>query len=292
MTVLLGVLPPYRSGLAGDPAALAGFASLAESAGVDALYLVEHVAVAADYTDGYPYSESGRMPLPEDCPIPDPLEVTAWLAALTTTLRFGTGVLVAPHHDPLVLAKRLATLDMVSGGRVDAGFGVGWMREEVEATGADFSTRGRRTTEMLRALRCALDEDPASFDGEFFSFEAMRVHPRPGRRIRLDVGGHGEAAARRAGTVGDGFHPLGLDDETLAARWALVRSTAEDAGRDPADLRLSVTLPVGAIDRSTVDRMRSLGVEQIVISTAATGGQELAEQLEAAVAVTAETNKG
>lgn len=283
----LGILPPYRAGVVADPGWMVGFAQLAESAGVGSLYLVEHVAVAAGYEGGYPYSRTGRMPLPDDCPIPDPLELTAFLAAHTTTLRFGTGVLVGPHHHPLTLAKRLTTLDALSGGRVDAGFGVGWMREEVEATGAAFGTRGRRTTELLAALRCALDDDPAGFDGEFFSFEAMRVHPRPGRRIRLEVGGHSEAAAIRAGEVGDGLHPLGMDDATLAARWDLARRTAQACGRDPDSLDLTITLPLASVDAEAVARARRAGVHRIVCSTATVDRAQLTPALSTAVQATA-----
>ena len=274
----LGVLPPYRSGVAADPEWMTAFAQLAETAGFESLYLVEHVAVAAGYADGYPYSKDGRMPLPEDCPIPDPLELTAFLAARTTTLRFGTGVLVGPNHNPVVLAKRLASLDALSGGRVDAGFGVGWMREEVESAGADFSTRGRRTSELLAALRELLEHDPASFEGEFFGFSDMRVHPRPTRRIRLDVGGHAEAAAVRAGRFGDGLHPLGLDDATLAARWDLARRCADESGRDPDALELTVTMPISKVDAPSLERAAAVGAVRIVCSTATSGaGSDPAE---------------
>lgn len=283
--MLIGVLPPYRAGVVADPGWITDFAVMAERAGVESLYLVEHVAVAAGYADGYPYSDSGRMPLAEDCPVPDPLELTAFLAARTTRLRFGTGVLVGPHHHPLTLAKRLATLDALSGGRIAAGFGVGWMREEVEATGAAFSTRGRRTTELLAALRVALQDDPATFHGEFFDFEAMRVHPRPSAPIRLDVGGHAEAAALRAGQVGDGMHPLGLDDETLAERWALCRRSAEEAGRDPDGLQLTITLPLQSVDAATVSRAHRLGAHRIVCSTATADAADLEEHVRAAVDV-------
>jgi len=281
--VLIGVLPPYRAGVVADPSWMTGFALMAEEVGAESLYLVEHVAVAAGYAQDYPYSGTGRMPLPEDCPIPDPLELTAFLAARTATLRFGTGVLVGPHHHPLTLAKRLSSLDVLSGGRVSAGFGVGWMREEVESTGAAFGTRGRRTTELLAALRTALDDDPATHVGEFFSFDSMRVHPRPTGRIRLDVGGHSEAAARRAGLVGDGLHPLGLDDEGLVRLWDLARRTAEEAGRDPGALELSVTLPVGGVDDAAVGRLRRLGVARVVCSAAGADLGSLRPALEAAV---------
>ncbi len=285
----VAVLPPYRSGVVADPEWMTEFARLAEELGFEALYLVEHVAVAAGYDDAYPYSADGRMPLPEECPIPDPLELTGFLAARTERLRFSTGVLVGPNHNPVVLAKRLATLDALSGGRVDAGFGVGWMREEVEAAGADFSTRGRRTTELLAALRQLLDTDPASFDGEFFSFSNLRVHPRPTRRIRLDVGGHVEAAAVRAGKVGDGLHPLGLDPQTLRQRWDLTRETAADAGRDPAGLQLSVTMPIGRLDEAAVESAAAAGVDRIIASTATRDPgmrpSELADAMAAAVSL-------
>ncbi|MGI9578093.1 MAG: LLM class F420-dependent oxidoreductase [Microthrixaceae bacterium] len=264
----LGILPPYRSGVVADPIWMTEFAQLAESVGFESLYLVEHAAVAAGYADGYPYSADGRMPLPEDCPIPDPLELTAYLAGRTETLRFSTGVLVGPNHNPVVLAKRLATLDALSAGRVDAGFGVGWMREEVESTGADFSTRGRRTTELLVALRTLLDDDPASFSGEFFEFSDLRVHPRPSGRIRLDVGGHAEAAALRAGRVGDGLHPLGLDPETLEGRWELARATASGAGRNPDALELSLTMALWKLDADAMETARAAGASRIICSTA------------------------
>lgn len=285
----LGILPPYRSGVVADPAWMTEFAQLAESSGFESLYLVEHAAVAAGYADGYPYSADGKMPLPEDTPIPDPLELTAFLAARTETLRFSTGVLVGPNHNPVVLAKRLATLDSLSGGRVDAGFGVGWMREEVESAGADFSTRGRRTTEMLIALRNLLDDDPASFSGEFFEFTDMRVHPRPSRRIRLDVGGHVEAAAVRAGQVGDGLHPLGLDPEVVASRMELACATASEAGRDPADIELSLTMGLSRLDAAAIEAARAAGASRIICSTATSDSgvapSEVAQSMRNAVAL-------
>ena len=282
----LGVLPPYRSGVVGDPAWMTDFAQMVEGLGVESLYLVEHVGVAADYAAEYPYSDSGQMPLPSDCPIPDPLDLTAFLAAKTTELRFGTGVLVAPHHHPLVLAKRLATLSVLSEGRISAGFGVGWMREEVEATGSDFSRRGKQTTEMLQALRDVLEDDPVGFSGEFFSFEPMYVDPRPVAPIALHVGGHSPAAARRSGLVADGFHPMGLDNETLTERWNLARATAESVGRDPAALELSVTLGASGIFPSAVAELAELGVSRIVCSTAGEDFASIESVLREAVSAT------
>jgi probable F420-dependent oxidoreductase len=279
-----GVLPPYRAGVTADPDWMTSFAVHAEQLGFDSLYTVAHVAVPTSYDETYPYSESGRMPLPEDCPIPDPLDLLAFLAGRTERILLGTGVVVGPHHHPLILAKRLATIDRLSGGRMLLGVGVGWMREELEATGVDFSTRGRRLDEVLAAMRAVWADEAASFHGDFFSFDAMRSEPRPVQvgGVPIHIGGHSEAAARRAGRFGDGFHPLGLDDATLVERWDLVRATAERAGRDPDRLELCTTLYVGSVDQEAVEHAASLGVSRIVCSTASADWSRLSEELEAA----------
>lgn len=288
-----GLLPPYRSGVAADPEWMTRFVQHAERCGFESVYTVEHVVVPGRYDETYPYSESGRMPLPVDCPIPDPLDLLAFLAARTERIRLGTGVMVVPHHHPLVLAKRLATIDVLSGGRVMLGAGVGWMREELEATGVDFSRRGRRLDETLRAMRALWSLPPyergaglpgASHHGEFFDFDDVWSEPRPVRPegVPIHIGGHSEAAARRCGRWGDGFHPLGLSDELLVQRWDLARRTAEEAGRDPEQLELSVTVGLGSLDPATVERFDGLGVHRIVASTAVSDLDRLTEELSSA----------
>lgn len=270
------------------------FARHAESCGFESIYTVEHVVVPGTYAEAYPYSATGRMPLAVDCPIPDPLDLLAFLAARTERIRLGTGVVVGPHHHPLVFAKRLATIDVLSGGRMLLGVGVGWMREELESTGVEFSTRGRRLDELLVALRTLWALPPysegapgASFRGDFFSFDDVWSEPRPVRPsgVPIHIGGHSEAAARRCGRIGDGFHPLGLDDDLLAQRWALVRRTAEAAGRDPGAIELSVTVPLVGFDGSVVERAAGLGVHRIVVSSATADLAELDDQLAAAAAI-------
>lgn len=291
--MLFGLLPPYRSGVTADPDWMTAFVRHAEACGFESVYTVEHVAVPGRYDENYPYSDSGRMPLPVDCPIPDPLDLLAFLAARTERIRLGTGVMVVPHHHPLILAKRLATVDVLSGGRMILGAGVGWMREELEATGVDFSRRGRRLDETIEALRTLwavphYEKDAgtpgASFHGEFFDFDDMWSEPRPVRPegVPIHLGGHSEAAARRCGRLGDGFHPLGLDDETLVERWALARRTAEEHGRDPGRLELSVTVGLGSLDAATVDRYAELGVHRMVASTAVSDLDRLTDELSAA----------
>jgi len=258
----------------------------AERLGFESVYSVEHVVVPVGHAAAYPYSESGRMPLADDCPIPDPLDLLAFVAGTTTSLRLGTGVVVGPHHHPLVLAKRLATIDQLSGGRMTLGVGVGWMREELAATGVEFSTRGRRLDELIAAMRQVWSGGPASFDGEFFAFDSIRSEPQPFQPggVPIHIGGHSPAAARRAGQMGDGFHPLGLDDVLLSERWDLVCRTAVAAGRDPEKIELSVTLPVSAVDAAAVDRFAAVGVTRIVCSTAAVDRNQVTDDLAALAA--------
>ena len=158
--IALGLLPPYRLGVASDPAWMRTFAQHAEAAGFESLLAVDHVAVPVGYESRYPYSDTGRMPLPEDCELPDPLDLLVWLAGQTERLRLGTGILVLPEHHPLALAKRCATIDRLSGGRLFLGVGVGWMREEVAALGIDPDERASRTDEaILRRLPLGVEFD-------------------------------------------------------------------------------------------------------------------------------------
>src|SRR5207302_1111111 len=145
------------------------------------------------------YNVTGRMPLADDCDIPDPLDLLAYLAGATSTIRLGTGILVVPEHHPLQLAKRAATIDRLSGGRLTLGIGVGWMREEIEALGVDFASRGRRTDECIAVLRELWTQQLASHSGEFFEFDGVCSFPKPVQpTIPVHVGGHSRAAARRA----------------------------------------------------------------------------------------------
>lgn len=273
--MLYAVIPPYRSGVVDDPDWMAGFALHAEKIGIESIVVVEHGVIISGYQSRYPYSSSGRMPLVDRCSVPDPLELLSFLAGVTETLVLATGALVIPEHHPVLLAKRLATLDRLSKGRVRICGGVGWMREELEACGVDFSTRGRRMDECIDVMRLLWGEEPdggLSYEGEFFSFDGVHSNPKPFRStgVPIHIAGHSNAAARRAGTRGDGLQPLGLDGPELDACLATMRQAALDVGRDPAVLELSLGAPMAGFGNDELERLTRLGADRIVLSTTQT----------------------
>ncbi|HKY15454.1 MAG TPA: LLM class F420-dependent oxidoreductase [Microthrixaceae bacterium] len=279
----IAVLPPYRAGVAADPAWMTRFALRVEELGFESLYLPEHVVVVAGYDADYPYSSTGRMPLPDDCPMPDPLDLAAFLLARTERLVLATGVLVAPHHHPLVLAKRVATLDVLSGGRFRLGVGVGWMREELEATGIEFESRGRRLDEQLEVMRAVWAGDDVDHDGEFYSFRHVWSRPQPlSGAVPVHVGGHSKAAARRAGRQGDGFQPLGIDDDVLVDRLEVMAESARDAGRDVGAIELTLGAPLQQADRSTIEARGAQGATRLLLSSATADFDQLDDELTAA----------
>ncbi len=280
--MLFGVLPPYRTGAVSDPEWLVAFVRHAEAVGFESVYTAEHLVVPADYTTPYPYAPSRRMLLPVDAAIPDPLELLAFCAAHTDRLRLGTGIVVLPLHNPVQLAKRAATVDVLSGGRLILGVGVGWLREEADAVGVPFDQRGARTDEAIAALRVLWAEDEPSFSGRFWQFERACSYPKPlARKVPIHIGGHSRAAARRAGRLGDGFHPLGLDDDGLRDRLAALRRAADAAGRD-ADV-IELTLGGGLVDTDdeAIERARSFGAARMVLGTRERDIAKVRDQLSA-----------
>lgn len=247
----------------GEPEGAAALAAAAEDAGFESLWTVEHVVVPAGYQSEYPYSSSGRMPGDETAPIPDPFIWLAYVAAVTTTIRLGTGITILPQRNPLITAKAVATLDRLSAGRVELGVGAGWLREEFEALGVPFERRGARLDDHIRALRVLWAEDRPTYRGEFVSFTDAICRPQPVQApVPIVVGGHTDRAARRAGELGDGFFPGRADIETLSALLGTMRQAATEAGRDPDAIEVTAG---GAMDPEAVKRYADLGVGRIVI---------------------------
>ena len=264
----------YNTGVLGvDPDAMIAVARHADACGFESFYVPEHVAL-------YPGASFGAVTFPADLPIADPLECLSFVAAATERILLGTGVLLLPYHEPVVLAKRLATIDLLSKGRMRLlTIGVGSLPGEAAAVGVDYATRGRRADEAIDALRLlwAGDANGVSFDGEFFSFTGACSFPKPVRPLPLHVGGSSPAAARRAGLRGDGYFPGGrLTEAERASQIELMRATARDAGRDSGALEVTRW---GSIDLTAEDvaEHAARGVNRLVVGPASA---ELSGQLD------------
>jgi probable F420-dependent oxidoreductase len=279
--VKFGLLPPYRTGVTAEPEWITTFARAAEACGFESIYVAEHVVVPAGYTSRYPYSDTGRMTLPNDADIPDPLDLLSFIGGATTTLGLGTGLLVVPEHHPLQLAKRLATIDRLSNRRLVVGVGVGWLREELEAIDIDPSTRGARADECIEVMRILWRDDEATFHGRFFDFDRVCSFPKPrDGTIPIHVGGHSEAAARRAGRTGDGFHPLGLEGDQLEVRLDQMRAAADEAGRDAGAIELTLGGLLDKLDDERLATVEKHGAVRLVLSTRERDLNKATDQLE------------
>jgi probable F420-dependent oxidoreductase len=269
-TLKFGVVAPVAAGVTADPRWMVAFARHLEACGFESIIAVEHTVLATRYDSVYPYDPSGRVELAADCPVPDPLDLLSFLAAHTDRLGLATGVLVLPNHHPVVLAKRAATVDALSGGRLRLCVGVGWLREEIEACGTEFESRGRRADEQLAVLRALWDQRPdgVTHHGEFFQFKNAVCSPKPvaGQHLPVHIGGHSKAAARRAGRFGDGFQPLGVTGGQLDELLTLMRSEAAAVGRDHADIEVSLGHSVTKIDPERAARLGAQGADRLVLA--------------------------
>jgi probable F420-dependent oxidoreductase len=248
------------------------FCQAAERVGFTFAVTIEHVVLPTNYNSVYPYSPTGKLPGDHLTPLPDPLVWMTHVAACTERLRFMTGVLILPQRNPLVLAKQVATMDYMSGGRIELGVGVGWLEEEFDALGVPFGRRGKRTDEYIEAMRALWTGDDVSYHGEFVDFEGMNCNPKPIQDpLPITIGGHSEFAARRAGRLGTGYFPATGWSGDIAPVLATVREEAEKAGRDPDQIQITTGLnpddPVGS-----AERMAALGATRFAIPSLAFEG--------------------
>ena len=262
-----------------EPDRITAYAQHAEDCGFESLYLPEHIVL-------YPGAMIGPYELPPSLPYADPLDCLSFVAAATRRILLGTGVLLLPYHHPVVLAKRLVTIDLLSKGRMRLlTVGLGTLPGEAQAVGVDFSTRGRRADEAIDVMRLlwAGGEDGVSFDGEFFAFDDLCSFPKPYgvTHLPIHIGGSSRAAARRAGRRGDGYFPGGaLDPNERAIQMDLARSTAIEAGRSPETLEYTRW---GSIDMTIeqVEAFAAQGVTRIVVSPTTTEPDQQRDEMSA-----------
>ena len=231
--------------------------TIAEDLGYDSLWMGEHVVA--------PSPRVAPSPQEPDYPVLDPLVALGFMAAVTERVRLATGIIILPQRNPVVLAKQLASLDVVSRGRVVFGMGVGYLEPEMRAVGVPMEGRGARSDEYVAAMRALWEDENPAFEGEHVSFGGVDGYPRPVQdRIPVIVGGHSEAAHRRAVRIGDGWYGFALDRATTADQIKSLRTAARDAGRDFDSLEVTVS-PAERLDADVVRDFSEMGVDRLVL---------------------------
>jgi probable F420-dependent oxidoreductase len=252
-------------GTGADPDVIDAVARHAEAAGFVTLWAGEHVVMVDRPDAPYPYSDDGKIAVPSDADWLDPFLALAFAAASTTTIGLATGILLLPQHNPVVVAKQAATLDVLSKGRFVLGVGIGWSREEFRALGVPFAGRSERTAEYVEAMRALWAEDPASYLGETVRFEQVRCFPKPYRagRVPVVLGGTSDGALDRVAAYGDGWYGFGLAGAEVVERVGALRERIRRAGRDPGSVTMAVALRDG--DAGDVGALAALGVDELVV---------------------------
>ncbi len=254
---------------------ITAFAQLVEELGFDALWVSDHIVVPRSLDSRYPYSRDGSFPVSPDVSLMEPIATLLFVAAITERVKLGTTVLVLPMRNPIVTAKQLASLDVLSNGRLILGVGTGWMEEEFQMLGVPFKRRGARTNEYIRLIKALWTEENPSFEGEFWQIKDVGFNPKPLQKPHPPIwtGGHSAPALRRAGRLSDGWHAVGVSPDTLREQFQEVQRHAEEAGRDPASLTLSVRPRVRLDDPAkAIELLRSyreVGVSHAVLEISA-----------------------
>ncbi len=216
-------------------------AQRAEALGYNSLWVTERLLWPVKPQNPYPATPDGSLPEQYKHSL-DPLETLTFVAARTRTIALGTSVLDMPYYNPVTLARRVTTLDVLSGGRVRLGLGLGWSKDEYQATGAVTKNLGTYADEFIQVLKTIWTTDPAEYHGQFFTLPNSIIGPKPARKPHppIYLAAYAPAALNRAGRVADGWNPAGVPVEGMAAMMNQVRQSAEEAGRDPAALQLVV----------------------------------------------------
>jgi probable F420-dependent oxidoreductase len=277
----VGLFVPLGNGNA-TPEIVRAVGREAEDRGFESIWVPEHVVLFDEYASSYPYSADGAFPGGSDSGMIEPLTALTYLAAVTDRIRLGTGICLVPQRNPVYTAKAVTDLDSLSGGRVEFGVGVGWLREEFEALGMPFDRRGRRTDEHLAIMRSLWCDEVSEFHGELYDLPPCRMYPKPVQSPHppIHVGGESDAAMRRVARLGQGwfsFNRLPADLPEPLER--LDRALAAE-GRSREDVTLSVSPYFHATTPEMVAQYAELGVDRLIVLCLAFDLDTLRSQLD------------
>ena len=252
---------------------VASFAKAVDDAGYDGIWVFDHVVLQKEQQSVYPYSADGRLGFPPTLDFLEPLTQLAFLAGITKRVRLGTSVLVLPMRQPVLHAKIMATIDVLSGGRFVLGAGVCWWKQEFEVLSVPFERRGKRMDECLRLVKALWTEEFVNFRGEFYQAVDWTCNPKPIQPggIPIWLGGESRAQLRRVGKYADGWHATARSSPTLLQDFEVAKEAAVKAGRDPSKLTLSIegagVLAPGGTERTaeSLGRLKEMGVFHAVL---------------------------
>jgi probable F420-dependent oxidoreductase len=251
------------------PEWMAEAARTAEGRGFNSLFVGEHFASFDNYQsyDPYLYRPEGELPMTSAADILDPFVTLTWLAAHTSTIRLGTGILILPLHNPLAAAKQIASIDQVSGGRVVFGAGLGWAREEYQAAGVPWERRWSRMDDYVAAMRCLWSTPLSTYHGEFTSFDQVYSYPKPtaGEDFPVFYGGNGDLTLRRVARNGHGWIALNLRPEEAGQKIRTIRAQAEELGRDPQSIEMTMlTSNWPTYTADDLKRFHEIGMHELI----------------------------
>ncbi|MGH7932030.1 MAG: LLM class F420-dependent oxidoreductase [Candidatus Binataceae bacterium] len=230
------------------------------------LYAPEHVVLFDHHESKYPYSADGRFLAGSTIDLLDPFIGLAYAAAYTNRIRLATGICLVPEHNPLELAKVIASLDYLSGGRFALGVGIGWSAEEFAALGIPFERRAQRTCEYIEAMRALWSEPKSSFKGEFLRFEEVRSFPKPaqGGKVPVIFGGESLPALRRVANYGNGWFGVNVGPEQAAVKIAKLHELLAEKGREPKKIEIIISPYQNRITADDLRTYSELGVTEFV----------------------------
>jgi probable F420-dependent oxidoreductase len=249
-----------------EPGWIRTVATNAERLGFDTIWAPEHVVLLERSASQYPYS-SGEFPMPPDTPFSEPITTLAFAAACTNRIKLATGICLVPEHNPLALAKSVATVDRLSGGRFILGVGVGWLEEEFQAIGVPWERRAQRTRDYIGAMRHLWADRLSSYEGEFVKFNGALSFPKPanGKSVPVWFGGESGPALRRVAEYGDGWIGFNLSPDQAAAKIRRIEELLKASGRKRSDVYLAVSPYTNPITRDDLKRYRDAGAQEVAL---------------------------
>ncbi|MCH8025797.1 MAG: LLM class F420-dependent oxidoreductase [Chloroflexi bacterium] len=254
----------------------------AEERGFDSIWVAEHVLLFDEYKSRYPYANDGRIPVPPESGILDPFVALSYLAAVTNSIRLGTGICLVPQRNPVYTAKEVATLDWLSGGRFDLGIGVGWLAEEFEALDVPFEHRGSRCRAYIDVMKTLWTDPISEYSGAYYELAPTRQFPKPIQQPHppIHFGGESNAALRRVADLGQGWYGFNLEADQLTERIAHLVTLLEERGRKRSDIEISVCPYLLSAGPELIDRYQDAGVDRVILVASATEPDSLVKALD------------